>query len=231
MSKPTPPEQNKQLTWLGQFLGDIKQVFPEAMEKNVVKAASQMIFGVTDIPVAYMEQFSKRIRRKTETMDMIQQGENAAIIKLFEQDPTLAQETLNFGSLKEYKAFFNRQKVMQGAMEELKNYPPEEDADKEIDEDWLEMFSRSTEMKSSEDMQIIFSKILAKEMRRPGIFSLRTLHILSILDSHDAEQLKRFCETNIRTNLLSPDMDVISLFNTLFDDETNDLSYIDINLT
>lgn len=206
---PTPPEQDKQLTWLGQFLGDVKQVFPEAMEKNVIKAASQMIFGVIDIPAAYMEQFSKRIRRKTEAMDMIQQGENAAIVKLFEQDPALAQETLNFGSLKEYKAFFNRQKVMQGAMDELKNNPPEEDSDEEIDEDWLEMFSRAAETKSNDEVQMIFSKILAGEMRKPGQFSLRTLLALTTLDALTAGFFVEFCSAIFQSEIVDFDPLVI----------------------
>ena len=63
------------------------------------------------------------------------------------------------------------------------------DAQKEIEDDWLNVFARVAEDKSSDELQILFGKILAGEIMRPGSFSLRTIQIMATISKKDAEYL------------------------------------------
>jgi hypothetical protein len=66
------------------------------------------------------------------------------------------------------------------------------DAKTEIDDDWLNMFARFAEDKSSEELKGLFGRILAGEIRNPGAFSLRTIQFLSTLSKSDAHDVSKF---------------------------------------
>lgn len=85
---------------------------------------------------------------------------------------------------------------MEQATEELKSDPPKEDSKEEIDEDWLEMFSRIAETKSNKDVQLFLAKILAGEIRKPGSFSAKTIQTLSTLDQKTAQHFMKFCNVS-----------------------------------
>jgi uncharacterized protein DUF2806 len=48
---------------------------------------------------------------------------------------------------------------------------------------------RSSEDKSSEELQQLFGRILSGEIRKPGSFSLRTVQLMSTISKQDAESL------------------------------------------
>ena len=56
-----------------------------------------------------------------------------------------------------------------------------------LDPDWLIRFFNSVEDISNEDMQYLWSKILAGEIKQPNTFSLRTLNVLKNLTQKEAE--------------------------------------------
>lgn len=86
----------------------------------------------------------------------------------------------------------NRVNVGRIAMEVLSDQSNDHDAPSEIESDWLNMFARFSEDKSSEELQTLFGKILAGEIRQPGSFSLRTLQFFSVLTKTEAEQLSTY---------------------------------------
>lgn len=83
----------------------------------------------------------------------------------------------------------NRMSTTKIALDELQQNPPLEDADSDVEDDWLNIFARLAEDKSSEELQILFGRILSGEIRRPGSFSLRTLQLVSTLTKADAERV------------------------------------------
>jgi hypothetical protein len=85
----------------------------------------------------------------------------------------------------------NRASTTRTALEEMRANPSEEDAQSEIDDDWLNFFARLAEDKSSEELQSLFARILAGEVRRPGSFSLRTTQTIATLSKSDAEKLSK----------------------------------------
>jgi hypothetical protein len=61
----------------------------------------------------------------------------------------------------------------------------------EVDEDWVNRFFRIVEDVSNEKMQILWGRILAGEVKRPGSFSLRTLNLLQNLTRTDADLITK----------------------------------------
>ena len=63
----------------------------------------------------------------------------------------------------------------------------------QIDDDWLNHFEKEASQRSSEDMQHLFGKILAGEIRRPSSFSIKALKIMGEIDQVAASLFKRLC--------------------------------------
>src|SRR5262249_41491411 len=86
----------------------------------------------------------------------------------------------------------NRIGTTKAAIEELEWNPGKTDASSEIEDDWLNLFARLSEDKSSEELQRLFGRILSGEIRRPGSFSLRTLQLMATISKTDAEAVSKF---------------------------------------
>ena len=65
--------------------------------------------------------------------------------------------------------------------------------EKTVNDDWLNSFEEEARQKSTEDMQFLFGRILAGEIRKPGTYSIRTVKILGQLDQNVAILFKRLC--------------------------------------
>ncbi len=96
----------------------------------------------------------------------------------------------------------NRAATVKVAVDEI-NENPTADAKSEIEDDWLNLFSRLSEDKSSEELQNLFGRILAGEIKRPGTFSLRTIQLLGTLSKRDAEAVSD-CFSFVLNGLIIP---------------------------
>jgi hypothetical protein len=67
----------------------------------------------------------------------------------------------------------------------------------ELDEDWLYLHSLGARKVSDEDMQTLWARILAEEVKEPGSFSKRTLRFLETLDKTDAEMFTTLCRYTV----------------------------------
>ena len=65
-------------------------------------------------------------------------------------------------------------------------------------EDWISRFFREAEDVTSEQMQILWGKVLAGEVINPGSFSLRTLDVLRSLSAQEAKLVERLAKYVIR---------------------------------
>lgn len=86
----------------------------------------------------------------------------------------------------------NRAAIAQIAVEDISTNPGKSDAPSEVETDWLNTFSRLSEDKSSDDLRLLFGKILAGEIRSPGSFSLRTLQFVASISKPEAELISKF---------------------------------------
>ena len=78
--------------------------------------------------------------------------------------------------------------VVEAAAVELKG---KQVSDEPVDEDWATRFFGIVQDVSKEEMKMLWSKILAKEIERPSSFSMRTLETLRNLSAKEAEQFQK----------------------------------------
>ena len=85
----------------------------------------------------------------------------------------------------------NRENVLRLAYDKLATEETKKTGDSQeaISDDWLNTFSDLVGKKSNTDIQELWSKILAGEIRRPGSFRLKSLLSMAAIDSSDAVQI------------------------------------------
>jgi hypothetical protein len=88
---------------------------------------------------------------------------------------------------KELRRQRNIESIAKIAYEQL----PEEVSEEKVDEDWTVQFFNLSQDISNEEMQIIWGKILAGEVAKPGSYSLITINTLKMLRQQDATLFKR----------------------------------------
>lgn len=92
----------------------------------------------------------------------------------------------------------NIENVIYNAAEEL-SHQQDVPAEEPIDDDWITRFFNVVKDISAEDMQIIWGKILAGEVCKPGSFSLRTLEAIKNISENEAKTFQRALSLVIRT--------------------------------
>lgn len=100
--------------------------------------------------------------------------------------PTLAKAAYISNARKVIRQYVNQCNI---CTEAIKCLSTETNIDNinELEDDWLEFFFDKAKKVGKEDMQIIWAKLLAKEVESPNSVSKQLLHILAIIDSREAE--------------------------------------------
>lgn len=197
MADPIKEETNSIVS--NSILSSIMHILPTLIQKNVLTAGNRLVYALTDIPVAYLEGVSQQIRAKSSAKVTVVTKTAEAVSKHIENDEVLMGRAVNYLGGKMVKEQRNRESVVQLAIEDLKANPPKNDANSEIDSDWLDMFSKIAESKSNEDVQLFLSKILSGEIRNPGTFCPKTIQTLSILDKNTATIFQDFCNISFKS--------------------------------
>ncbi|VAV83719.1 hypothetical protein MNBD_DELTA01-595 [hydrothermal vent metagenome] len=84
---------------------------------------------------------------------------------------------------------------------------PKLDADSnpsEMEDDWVTNFFDKSRIVSDEEMQKLWSSVLAGEANAPGTYSKRTVNLLGDLDKKDAELFQTLCRFGFNTGKFSP---------------------------
>jgi hypothetical protein len=89
----------------------------------------------------------------------------------------------------EAKKQSNIEAVTQKALPLLK----ENSCPQNVEDDWITNFFDKSRIISDEDMQQLWSKLLAGEANQPGTISKRTVNLLADLDKRDAELFTNLC--------------------------------------
>lgn len=115
--------------------------------------------------------------------------------------PSIEERTEKRLEYQETKRQLNIESVTGYAAEDLKN--EKEVTDEPIDEDWATRFFNIVEDISNEEMQALWGRILAGEIKKPKTYSLRTLEVLRNLSKKEAEIFLKFARLNIKTSGIS----------------------------
>lgn len=178
----TEEQQSGKGHWLGQVL---EGGLPQVIAGPAGKAISRLIAGAADIPAAWLEHKAQAIRDETKARSGLMEQLSAKSAELGLKDELLLSRGLDSLLGRAYREQQNREQVAKKTIEQLQLEPPSITGDGPSD-DWMNVFEQHAARASSERLQTLFAQILAGEVRRPGAFSLSTLHMVSVLDQHTA---------------------------------------------
>jgi hypothetical protein len=183
---------------LGDIAGGMSGIpLPPMVKRSFGKAFDTLIIGAVDIPRAWLESKSQAIRDETTGRSLFVSAAAKAAAEKFASDEQLTERAMDHFGARIIKEQRNREVIAQAVVQELSSIPPTEDTSQEIDEDWLDMFSRIAEKRSNQDMQRYLAKLLAGEIRKPGSFAPSTVEVLSKLTPDLAGIFQNFCNISI----------------------------------
>lgn len=108
----------------------------------------------------------------------------------------LVQRAQNRFLFQEMKKQQNIESVIAVAYSELEDTTSVNDTP--VDSDWIGAFFDSVSNVSTEQMQVLWGKLLAGEVQHPGSFSLRTLNVLKNLTQNEANIFKEIAPFVLR---------------------------------
>jgi Protein of unknown function (DUF2806) len=173
---------------------------PDEEELPTIREALSDWLGV-QLPAPHMPQTIRNLDKAIATV-VLALGENVSTRIKANASESKARSKLNvegmYRTAEEKRKLENRAATTAAAMEEMQAAPSSTDAKQEIDDDWLNLFARLSEDKSSDELRKLFGKILAGEIQAPGSFSLRTIQVLAIVSKRELAAISKFLSYNVR---------------------------------
>ena len=172
---------------------------PAPVRRNLFKALGQLTSAAIDFPVAFLT--GKADEQRAETAARIKLINRTAehIARQMQIDPEYARVAVQKFGHRVLREQVNLDMIGQKAAKEIRdasdsiNQSVPEESGNTINDDWLNVFETEARLKSTEEMQVYFSKVLAGEIRKPGTYSTRTVKILASLDQGVANEFARLC--------------------------------------
>lgn len=168
---------------------------PAPVKRGFLKACNQL-------GTAWLEGKTLEIKATSEARAKVQQSVATKISESGEVPQTYIEHAMEKYAGKIARKRFNLDNILIKARDFLisdkkivtKNAEEQhQEASPEISSDWLNTFEDIAENMSSEEMQTRFARILAGEIERPSSFSVRTVKLLSEIDTNTANLFARFC--------------------------------------
>lgn len=174
---------------------------PAKVKANAIIALANGVAGLIkaalDIPTAYLECVSEGVRTRTKAEQYVALSAAKMAAEEFKTDSALARRALNYFGSKIITEQENRESIASKFLHRLSDTPPTQEANKNIDEDWLTAFWRLAESKSSEDVQELMARLLCSEVYQPGSVSPGTLQVLSVMTSDLGKAFERLSKLSI----------------------------------
>ena len=151
--------------------------------KSLTKPVEMLIEKISNVVGVLYE--PKRIEREAEAQA------KADIIKAKSENEitALRQRSEHRRMMEEMRHQKNMESITAKALPQLN-----ENADaSQMDDDWLANFFAKCRIVSNDEMQTLWSRILAGETNIPGAYSKRTVNCLSEMDKDEAEFFKKLC--------------------------------------
>ena len=179
----------------------LDSTIPAPIRKGAFKAFGQLCTALIDVPLGGLRRRDTEKWAETKARIKII-GENAdQIAQQMKVPPEYARRAENKFAEKIIREQINLDKTSAIAANELKteefhgstDQSTDSNEEKTISDDFLNSFEGEVRQKSSEEMQLLFGRILAGEIRKPGTYLTRTVKILGQLDQNAATLFKKLC--------------------------------------
>lgn len=170
---------------------------PDPVKKSFLKSVGILLGGMTRIPAAWLHQKAQGLDDRTLATTQVSQALAKAVAEKCSQDPAIIQAAAEIYLPSAIRKAENRVRVAQVAVGQLSDGSASFQPETEVDDDWLNAFSRFAEDASSERLQDLFGRILAGEVRRSGSYGLSTLRAVSELDPVIAQDFSLAWEKSV----------------------------------
>lgn len=177
-----------------------------------VSAIDRLFGGIFSLPATHLEARAARTRLSADLdrQRMRQKAELQLAGELKLEQLGLAAAYIS--QERETKRLLNLASVAAFALEDLREGQSERASDEnfegDISDDWLNWFESCAEKATADHVRQLWGKILARESRKPGSFSLSTLRVVSETDQRLAELFqKHVCNVFDGKFLLKDDED------------------------
>lgn len=199
------------LSVVGDRIGDLVTGIPAPIRKNAFKAFARLCTAAVDYPVSLIEGAITQKRAEAQARVKLINASADQIAAQMRTDPEYARAAARKFAHKIIRERVNVDQISEIAAGELKSLPKAaatvESEISPISEDWLNAFENEAAQLSSEQMQLLFGKILAGEIRRPTSYSIKTVKLMAQLDNRSAALFKIVC--SLAVSIRVPGIDVI----------------------
>ena len=199
----TEDEGSSPLDIVAEFALD--STIPAPIRKGAFKAFGQLCTVLIDVPLGELRRRDAEKWAETNARIKII-GENAdQIAQQMKVPPEYARRAENKFAEKIIREQINLDKTAAIAANELKKekfYSSREQSadsgeERTINDDWLNSFEEEARQKSTEEMQALFGRILAGEIKKPGSYSIKTVKLLGELDQSVAILFRKLCSVSV----------------------------------
>lgn len=182
---------------------------PKLIAGPAGEAISRLVGHAVDVPSEYIKNFRQGIVDKREARTEVSKALARAAASDVVADKELVHRAAQSFLAKELRAQTNKEAVAQktiGHLSELSDTNTE--SPEPPDDDWLNVFERYAENASSDRLRDLWARVLARQIRTPHNFSLRTLRFISELDGNTALLFQKHSERIIDGEfiLVPPDL-------------------------
>ena len=163
---------------------------PQFLAGPAGKAISRLIGAAADIPSAYLEGIAQGIRDQTEARQKVSELVSMQAAEIASSNPEVMNRAVHTMLNRAYREQENKDAIAKIAIDNLQADPAPESSTGPID-DWIDQFERYASTISRDDLQLMFGKILAGEIRNPGSINSATLGFVSHLDTEAATLIQK----------------------------------------
>lgn len=190
------------LTTVGDMIGDVATGIPAPIRKNALKAFNRLCTALVEYPVALIEGAVKEKQAESKARVKLIEISSSQIAEQMKTNPEYARIAAAKYGQKIIRERVNVDQISMIALKELKSdknliKDQNEAETPTISEDWLNAFESEAVKLSSEQMQYLFGKILAGEIKTPSTYSIKTIKIIAQLDNLAAVLFTTLCSLSI----------------------------------
>ena len=163
---------------------------PQLVAGPAGKAISRLLGAAADIPAAWLEGKAQSIRDETEGRSTVSQAIAKRAAETAVDNPEIMERGLNNLLDSSYRKQKNKDEIAFITLRDLQDSPPPPESTGPSD-DWLNKFERYAEDASSEELRMMYGKLLSGEIRKPGSITPATLHLVHMLDSDTTKLIEQ----------------------------------------
>lgn len=175
---------------------------PKPLKKTFWKAFARLSTAAVDIPAAHFEGLASEKRAETQARVQLIEASAKQIATQVEMNPEYARVAATKFGNRIIREQLNIDEIVDTAGKLLES--PEcqsldnsvklkNNTEKEIGDDFLNSFEKEAAPRSSDEMKLIFAKILARETVKTGSFSIKAMKTVGMLDARSIEAFRVLC--------------------------------------